>query len=529
MAALTPEQLAALGRVADGEDRPAEEKAEEGGKPSQATRLVALACRGADLFRSPDGSAFAAVRIDGRPETHPVRSKGFRTWLARLYYEADRRAPGSQAVQDALGVIEGMALYEGDERPVSVRLAGDEQVIYLDLGDASREVVRVDAEGWRIVADPPVHLRRPRALAALPRPERGGSVEELREFVNLASEDDFTLLVAFLIAALRPTGPYPLLVLHGEHGSAKTTTARLVRSLVDPSTAPVRAEPRDAHNLMVSAANAWILGFDNLSHLPPWLSDALCRLSTGGGFATRTLYSDDEETIFEAERPVILTGIEELATRGDLLDRSIITYLPTIAPTERRPERELWATFEEARPRILGALLDGVAGALRELPMVDLPEAPRMADFAEWVTAAEPALDWRPGRFLDAYQGNRGAANELTLEASPVAAPIRELSEAGGFEGTATELGEALAALVGEEVTRRRTWPGTPRSLSSAVRRIAPNLRELGVEVEFVRSVGGRLLRIGPSGRPDDANDAGHVANDGHVAKSALSSREWAA
>src|SRR5207247_939244 len=155
----------------------------------------------------------------------------------------------------------------------------------------------------------------------------GGQLSELRQFINVKDDDDWKLLVAFLTAALRPKGPYPVLVLHGEQGSAKSTTARVLRAMVDPNSSPLRSEPRDGRDLMIAANNACLVCFDNLSRIPRWLSDCICRLATGGGFSTRALYTNEEEALFDAQRPVIITGIEELASRGDLLERSIILYL----------------------------------------------------------------------------------------------------------------------------------------------------------------------------------------------------------
>src|SRR5690606_22857722 len=185
---------------------------------------------------------------------------------------------------------------------------------------------RVD---WRLATRRPV-FRRVRGMRPLPEPRSGGSIEDLRPFVNVPDENAWRLLVAWLLAALRPTGPYPVLVLQGEQGSAKSTTARVLRALVDPSKAPIRTMPRDERDLMVAASNSWVIVLDNLSGIPNWLSDAICRLSTGGGFATRALYTDDEEAIFEATRPVILNGIDDVVSRSDLLDRSLVLTLPTI-------------------------------------------------------------------------------------------------------------------------------------------------------------------------------------------------------
>src|SRR5690606_33360793 len=240
--------------------------------------------------------------------------------------------------------------------------------------------------------NPPVRFRRPRGLLPLPAPRRGTSIDKLRPFVNVASDNDWRLLVAWLVMALRPTGPYPILVLQGEQGSAKSTTLRVLRSLVDPSLASLRTSPRSEQDLAIAASNGWVIGLDNLSGVPPWLSDALCRVATGGGFATRQLYTDDEEALFDYQRPVAINGIDDLATRHDLADRAIILTLPPISDEERRTEADFWREWEEVRPGVLGALLDGVAVAMGRVNEIHLLSKPRMADFAVWATAAEVAF-----------------------------------------------------------------------------------------------------------------------------------------
>jgi hypothetical protein len=203
----------------------------------------------------------------------------------------------------------------------------------------------------------------------------------LRQLLNVRTDEDFRLLIAWLIGALNPDGPYPVLALQGEQGSAKSTTVRVLRSVVDPAVEPLRAPPRDERDLAIAASGNWTPALDNLSGVKPWLSDALCRLATGGGFATRELYSDDREVLFSAKRPVILNGIDSLAVAGDLRDRSLIIELPPISPEKKRTERVFYRDLEKARPKVLGALLNAVSAALRTLERVELEELPRMADF----------------------------------------------------------------------------------------------------------------------------------------------------
>ncbi len=306
-----------------------------------------------------------------------------------------------------------------------------------------------------------------------------------------------------MAAALKPTGPYPVLVLSSEQGCGKSTTARVLRALIDPNAAPLRAEPRECRDLMIAANNGCLVGLDNVSGLAPWLSDARCRLSTGGGFSTRELYSDADEIIFNSMRPTLLNGIDALPSRAYLLDRSVSLNLPIISETNRRTESDLWAGFNEAQPRILGALLDAVSAAMRNLPAVKLASLPRMADFGCWGVVAESALRLPAGAFLRAYSGNRAAAHESAIEASAIGGPLLALmADLDAWQGTAAEL---LAALEvdgesDDRTGRRRDWPKTPRALGSALRRIAPPLRANGIEVSFDRVPGRqrrRLLRLG--------------------------------
>ena len=255
----------------------------------------------ATLFHDDASVAYASVPVNGHQETHAILGSGFRRWLKRQFYQEKGRPPSAQSLQDSLGVLEARAQIDGKAEQVYVRVAEHDSRIYLDLGDDAWRSVEIDANGWRIIDKPPVHFRRPAGLRALPEPVRGGSIAKLKDFVNV-HDDDFLLLIAFLAAAMRVSGPYPILVLLGEQGAAKSTLARIIRLLVDPHAMPLRPDPREPLSMMIGAVNNWVVAMDNLSTLPGWLSDCLCRLATGGGQANRTLYTNDEETILDAQR-----------------------------------------------------------------------------------------------------------------------------------------------------------------------------------------------------------------------------------
>lgn len=472
---------------------------EEDHKSTQSELLITYA-GGTGLFHSPDGAAYATVKLDDHEETWPLKSKRFTQHLLRRFYVEQGKAPSAQALTEARGTIEARAMFDGPEKDVFVRVAKhDSGNVYLDLCNDRWEAVEISVSGWRVVASEavPVKFVRKDNAAALPYPVAGGSIETLRQLLNVRTEEDFRLLVSWLVGAFNPDGPYPVLILQGEQGSAKSTTVRVLRSVVDPAVEPLRAPPRDERDLAIAASGNWTPALDNLSGMRGWLSDALCRLATGGGFATRELFSDDREVIFSAKRPVILNGIDSLGAAGDLRNRSIIVELPPIPPDKRRTEREFYRELEEARPKVLGSLLDAASAALRNRDRVKLQEPPRMADFAVWATAAEEALGWEPGAFGVAYVGNQTEATELALDNDPVAEAIRTLlKERDEWTGTSTQLLNELGHKVAEDVKHSASWPRAANSLTNRLRRLAPALREFGIEYGDDRAPGGSRQRI---------------------------------
>jgi hypothetical protein len=188
----------------------------------------------------------------------------------------------------------------------------------------------------------------------------------------------------------------------------------------------------------------------------------------------------------------MFNGITDVATRPDLLDRSVLITLTPITEADRKPEDELWRDFHEARPRILGALLDAVAVGLANINTVKLDRLPRMADFAKWVTACEPGFGWKSGTFMQAYLDNRAMANESAIEGSTIGALMVKLMEdRDSFTGTAKELMELVEAMLPKErsgnVKLPAGWPKSVRAFSGEVRRIAPNLRAVRINVAFGR------------------------------------------
>jgi hypothetical protein len=476
-------------------DQSPEDNTGASGRQSQADILISIAQREAELFCASDGTAYADVVVGGHRETWPTRSNGFRKWLRHSFFEQTGKAPNSEAFQSALAVIEAKAQFKGQQRDVCVRVGGFDGKLYLDLCDPEWRIIEIDTTGWRVANRAPVRFRRAAGMKPLPIPERGGAISELRGFLNVASENDFLLVVAWLLACLRDRGPYPMIALSGEQGSAKSTACAMLRALVDPNAAPLRALPRDDRDLFIAANNGHVLAFDNVSNIPPWTSDALCRIATGGGFAVRELYADKEEALFDACRPVILNGIEDVVARPDLADRALFLTLEAIPEARRRAEREFWQAFAEVHARILGALLDAVSIGLRRLPSTRLARLPRMADFCLWTVACGDGVLWPEGAFMTAYNSNHDDAVGGLLDADPLASALSSLLDKQRvWRGTATNLLASLGALDSE--TKPRSWPRNGRALSGRLRRLAPSLRKAGITIDFERSDSRTRTRI---------------------------------
>ena len=457
-----------------------------------------------ELFRSDEGSdaeGFALVQHRGAWTSWAVRSRGFRRWLMQKCRGRFRKVPSKSSQEPALETIEAVAL-DGPERPVFTRVGHANGNIYLDLADANGLVVEILPGRWHVVGaeEVPVRFRRSVGMRPLPRPERGGSLEELRQILNVSGEN-WVLLRGFLVMLLNPWGDYAILIVDGEHGSAKTTLCLLVRLTVDPNKAAVRSLSSTEEDLVLAATNGWVICFDNLSSLRPRMSDALCRLSTGTGFATRTLYQQQDETIFSAKRPVILNGINNIATREDLASRSIELTLAAIPDDQRKTKAEVLRAFESAHGRVLGALLDAAAAALERRGTVDLTEKPRLADLCVWVTAAEPALGLEHGEFMRVYRERVESMVDDVIEASPIGTALLSVLERHSkpLETTMTDLAPLLEDEV-PEAQRGRDWPNTPQKLAHQVRRLAPALRSRGVSVkEPARGANPRRYAFDPS------------------------------
>ena len=450
-------------------------------KKETPAQLALRLLEGVELFHSPDEESYASINVDGHLETYQLNETGFKRFVTKTYWKAAKNTLNNQTLADILSVLDAKAQYDGQEHSTFHRLARFENSIYIDLCNSKWEVVEVTTDGWKVISTKncPVKFTRPKGIGALPTPERGGSVDMLRAYIHIPDEE-WLLIASFLLACFKPEGPYPILNLVAEQGSGKSTTAKILKWLVDPTSTMgrlLRISPRDEQAVFIGAKNNHVLAFDNLSGIRTWLSDALCILSTGGSYVTRALYTNSEESTLEAMRPVILTGIGDLATKGDLLSRSLIINLPRLTSRELVSENMLWQALEAARPQILGALLDAVSLGIRNEDGLEHKVETRLADFELWAVACEPALAVSSTSFSRAYKQSRQTAVEVVLSNSPLPPQISALLRRCGntWQGTSSELLADLEEYASERTLRQYGWPKIPNQLSKDLDRLAPS------------------------------------------------------
>lgn len=453
------------------------------------------------MFRAQDDTPIA--RVWGyNPDrtryhrTYLMRSKSFRAYIKRVYYDSFQSALGDKVLDAVLGILEARADLRPD-LPVGIRVGEYQGKYYLDLGRANWEAVELAPSGsWSVVPQSPIAFIRPPGMLPLPIPTQppADGVNRtpssiLRQILNLHDQDSIDLILAWVLGAMRPTGPYPILVLSGTEDAGKSTAARLIKSIIDPNAVNIRGLPASEQDLLVSANAQWILNIDNLSALPDPMSDALCRISTGTGIHSRERYTDFGIVAAKISRPIILNGIRDFASRPDLLSRSVAVTLPKITKYLRRAESTLEARFYHNLPYLLAGLCDAIAGALC-LGIREAEPGPRMLDWAALVDSCGPFLGWSPGRFGAVHAKAQMDNHDTALDASPIGRLIIQIVHQNGGEwsGTMTHLLSRLNSQATLDIKKEKTWPKSPYQLTWAVRKLESALQNsAGITVQYTR------------------------------------------
>lgn len=477
----------------------------------QADKLAALVTdENAVLFTDQFGEPHAHILLGQHWKTCKLRGQEFREWLAQRLWEAEGKACGTEAMNSVLNTLAGKARYEGKRIVLENRLARHEGAIWFDLCDSEGRAVRVTAEGWEIVAQPPILFRHfPHQLPQV-LPVKGKPLAALTPLLNLANPKRIPLLLTYLVTCLVPDIPHPIALFYGPQGAAKSTLCKLLRRLLDPSSLEGLALP-EAGQMPQLLFHHWFPVFDNVSGLSSELSDIFCRAVTGDSFSRRKLYTDDEDVIYQFRRCLCLNGINLAAEKPDLLDRCLLFSLEQISEDSRQEERAVLQAFEELRPELLGALFDALSGAMRNLDAVQLSPLPRMADFARWGAAAAEALSIGAGAFLTLYHDNIRQQHEEAIEVNPVALAVADfMAVREEWSGTPTQLLRILEGRSrrGEGMDGVSGLPRQPNQLTKQLNITKMNLAQMGIQIDTGRRTGSRRLisihRVAPPPATED-------------------------
>lgn len=457
------------------------------------TQALLYHARSATPFCSEDGEPCASVpsTLDSR-KVLALRSASFRDWLTANFYSEYETAPSTSAFRAALRLLEARARYgEMPAQKVDRRLSfeGDPFTpsrIILDLANAEGEVLEISSQGWQITGNLRHPFHQSPATLPLPRPDASANNQALEQFAELffLTAANRTRIFSWLASALRPIGPYPVLVLRGPASSGKSLLARALRATIDPSTAPLRRLPAHDREVLQLALQNWVLAFDQVHRIPSRISEALCALSSGD--TLEIARAERDPLVFQVARPVILIAPKDETRTGWTPPRAISNRTLTIdlAPiTALRPEASLWSQFEALRPAILATLATAVQTALGRIREVELGNVARFADCATWAAAAAPALALDEAAIVEAFAdtGGVGAGSDPLREAMSAL-----LQNRGTWTGSATDLLSEL-----REIVPLAALPASAKGLSQTLPRIA------GISVARRRdSHGGRILTI---------------------------------
>ncbi len=448
---------------------------------SHASKLIKLVlATDALLFHDQSGDAYIALNNSGA-ETLRLKSKQFSHWLAKLSWEEYKKPIRSEDIRTVLGTLAGLAVFNGEEHTLYVRVALSGDAIWYDLGGAA---VKISKEGWEIVENPPVLFRRYPHQEAQVRPERGGSLAKILEFINIKNESEQLLIMVWCVAAMVPGIPHPFPIFHGPQGSAKSTCGSVFKQLLDPSQLRLSSPPDNLREFIQVGSHHWFLPIDNLSNLYEWLSDALCRACTGEGFSKRELYSDDDDVVYSFQNIGSLNGINLVVEKPDLMERCVIFGLEKVERVQNLASFN--ERFKEVKPFILGAMLDTLVGALQRVDDIPVENQFRMSDFARWGCAIAEALGYEAKDFISTYQSNIGLQHQEAVDASPVAQAIEMLMEAQDeWRGTPTELYNELEKIAADQHLdkKAKTWPNAASWMWRRITPIASNLLARGISI----------------------------------------------
>jgi len=467
--------------------------------------LIGFVSDSCELFYNKNKECFAKINIDNHTEVWGITSTGFSDWIRGEYFRVSNKGIPDKKLNEIIPTLKALAIHKGYEQEVFMRVAQVNNKIYIDLCDKNWSVVEITKDKWEVIDEPPVAFIRNNYMLPMQKP-RGTydtpfnhSITLLKKHINVKKED-FILVVGVLMMYLQnDDGGMPLLIVNGEAGTGKSTFTKMIRELVDPNSEPILMHPKE-ENIPIIANSNYVVSLDNLSGIRKSFSDLLCTIATGTSYITRKHYSNKEMSVISMKRPVILNGIEDIASRDDLVRRSVILELSKIEDGNVVDDAEVMSNFRDDVPSIFGALCTGLMTALKNINTVKINNITSMSRFCRWSGAAMPAFNWTADMFMENYHDNLKRSYIAVLDTAPFTAAILkmfDINPEADWKGTPTGLKEHLENLLYtyDYIVRSKYWVQNAKGVMNAIRRNRKALDKVGITVE-VHKVSGNKTNI---------------------------------
>lgn len=458
-------------------------------KLTQSSALLDLIKKeNVELFLNEEHEPYVEIFVRGHRETLPLKSETFSNWLEYLYYRKTGKTILANNLNQVKNILAAEAKFSATPCvKLNNRVAEHEGSFWYDLASDSYSAVKISKDGWSVETSTPKLFYRFNHQSEQVIPKTGGNINNLFKYINL--KEYKTLFICWLVSCYVPDIPHPMPIIHGEKGAAKSTACVLLKKLIDPSAVEILGLNKDEKSLILNLKKHYYLPFDNVSSISNDMSDTLCRAITGAALQQRKLFTDSEDCIYTFQRCLTINGINNVANRADLLDRSILIELDRVTAENRKNIQEVYSDFEDDRPYLLGAIFDILSKAMSIFPDVKLSKLPRMADFCRWGYAIAEAMDGQGDEFLKEYDSNQAIQNVEAINADNCAYLIVEfMRNKPDWNNRVSVLFKGLqekAKDLGLNPNNKSILPQAPNALSRRIKSAKSNLEAVGITFEF--------------------------------------------
>lgn len=443
---------------------------------------------------------YVRVNKDGIMQYMEVYGNDYKKFVRYVYYDRYQKAVPKDALQRVLDTLAVKAQIEGEEITVAYRCAYHEEKIFYYLADREQTVICIDEEGYRVIAESPIPFIKKQNMSeqVLPKKSKDTLKKLGMKYWQFATADDRILHWILLISRFIAEGSQPLIYYFGDRGSAKSTSMKIDKIIVDPSEIDIKALPKNISDVVAAVSNQYMVCFDNVSRISEELSDIFCIVATHGYYSKKKLYSNNEEYAIKLNARVSFSGITNLSSKPDLIDRMVCLKLNRIDSSKRRTEEEILKEFQTDLPYILDRIFRILSKAIPIYRELKLERLPRMADFAKWGYAIAEAMGYGGERFLKIYEKNQNELLEnMISEDVLITVLIEAMKKHNYFKGTVTELLVSLTNMAEKmEIDTRVGWARDASSLSRKLYENQSVLSMFGIRINRGKSNGERYIEL---------------------------------